>query len=85
LLLNAEEIRNFPIALDKAVGPFAPLLIEVLTTQGGVSLQVPGKELPPKEWFSIRAIVRDLELTERDWGTDLWAGYFCHPVAPWER
>ena len=28
--------------------------------QGGVSLQVPRQELPPDEWFSIEAIVRDL-------------------------
>jgi hypothetical protein len=41
--------------------------------------------LPPEEWFSIKAIVRDLELQERDWAADLLAGYFCQPVAPWER
>jgi hypothetical protein len=50
-----------------------------------VSLQVPRQELPPDEWFTINSIVRDLELIERDWAADLLAGYFCQPVAPWER
>ncbi len=45
---------------------------------------MPRKELPPDEWFSIRAIVRDLELTERDWAADLLAGYFCRAYAPWD-
>jgi hypothetical protein len=40
-------------------------------------------DLPPEEWFSIKTIVRDLELIERDWAADLLAGYFCQPVAPW--
>jgi hypothetical protein len=31
-----------------------------------VNLRVPREELPPEEWFSIEAIVRDLELDERD-------------------
>jgi hypothetical protein len=42
-------------------------------------------ELPREEWFTIKSIVRDLELTERDWAADLAAGYFCQPVVPWER
>ena len=50
-----------------------------------MSLQVPRQELPPEEWFSIKAIVRDLELYERDWAADLLAGYFCQASAPWER
>ena len=31
------------------------------------------EELPPQEWFTIKAIVRDLELQGRDWAL---AGYF---------
>jgi hypothetical protein len=50
-----------------------------------VILQVPRGELPPEEWLTIKSIVRDLELQERDWAADLQAGYFCHPLAPWER
>jgi hypothetical protein len=49
-----------------------------------VNLQVPRDELLPEEWFSINAIVHDLELIGRDWAADLLAGYFCQPVAPWE-
>ena len=52
---------------------------------GGVNLQVPRSELPPKDWFTIKSIVRDLELEERDWAADLLAGYFCQSLAPWER
>ena len=48
-----------------------------------MSLQVPRRELPPEEWFRIETIVRDL--IERDWAADLLAGYFCQPIAPWER
>ena len=73
------------VTLGWAPGGDAPFLIEASTTQGGVSLQVPRQELPPDEWFRIGAIVGDLELTERDWATDLRAGYFCQPGAPWER
>ena len=69
--------------LGWAPGGDAPFLIEASTTQGGVSLQVPRRELPPEEWFRIETIVRDL--IERDWAADLLAGYFCQPIAPWER
>jgi S-adenosylmethionine synthetase len=73
------------VILGWAPGGDALFLIEASTTQGGVSLQVPCRELPPGEWFSIRAIVRNLELTERDWVADLRGGYFCQASAPWER
>ena len=73
------------VILGWAPGGDAPFLIEASTTHGGVSLQVPSDELPPEEWFTISAIVRDLELAERDWAADLLAGYFCQPLAPWER
>ena len=73
------------VILGWAPGGDTPFLIEASTTQGGVSLQVPRGELPPKKWFTIEAIVRDLELAGRDWAADLRAGYFCQPLAPWER
>ena len=73
------------VMLGWAPGGDAPFLIEASTTQGGVSLQVPRQELPPEEWFRIEAIVRDLELQERDWAADLLAGYFCQASAPWEE
>jgi S-adenosylmethionine synthetase len=68
-----------------APGGDAPLLIEASTSQRGVSLLVPRQELPQDDWFSIKTIVRDLELIERDWAADLLAGYFRQPTAPWER
>jgi hypothetical protein len=68
-----------------APGGDAPFLIEALTSQGGVNLQVPRDELPAEEWFTIQSIVRDLELEERDWAANLLAGYFCQSLAPWER
>jgi S-adenosylmethionine synthetase len=73
------------VILGWAPGRDAPFLIEASTTQDGVDLHVPRQELPPEEWFSIKAIVSDLELTERDWVADLWAGYFCQPAVAWER
>ena len=66
-------------------GGDAPFLIEASTSQGGVNLQVPRGELPPEDWFTIKSIVRDLELQERDWAADLRGGYFCQASAPWER
>ena len=72
------------VILGWAPGGDAPFLIEASTNQAGVSLQVPREELPPDEWFNIKAIVGDLELTERDWAADLLAGYFCRASAPWE-
>jgi S-adenosylmethionine synthetase len=79
---GADEAR---VILGWAPGGDAPFLIEASTTQGGVSLQVPRDELPSREWFCIKSIVHDLELTERDGAADLLAGYFCQPAAPWER
>ena len=73
------------VILGWAPGGDAPFLIEASIIQGGVSVQVPRRELPPEEWFSIKAIVRGLELTERDWAADLRGGYFCQADAPWER
>ena len=66
----------------RVVTPSSPF--EASTSQGSVNLQVPRDELPPEEWFTIKSIVRDLELQERDWASDLQAGYFCQPSAPWE-
>jgi hypothetical protein len=34
---------------------------------------------------TINAIIRDLDLPERDRAADLIAGYFCQPLTPWER
>jgi hypothetical protein len=82
--LVREGVEEARVVLGWAPGGDAPFLIEASTNQGAVKLQVPRKELPPDEWFSIRAIVRDLELTERDWAADLLAGYFCRASAPWE-
>jgi S-adenosylmethionine synthetase len=79
---GADEAR---VILGWAPGGDAPFLIEASTCQGGLNLQVPRDELPTEEWFSIRAIVGDLELHERDWAADLWGGYFCQASAPWER
>ena len=73
------------VILGWAPGGDTPFLVEASTSQGSVNLQVPRDELPPEEWFTIKSIVRDLELQERDWAADLQAGYFCHPLAPWER
>ena len=58
------------VTLGWAPGGDAPFIIEASTCQGGLNLQVPRDELPPEEWFSIRAIVGDLELHERDWAAD---------------
>jgi S-adenosylmethionine synthetase len=79
---GADEAR---LILGWAPGGDAPFLIETSTSQGGVNLQVPRGELPPEDWFTIKSIVRDLELQERDWAADLLAGYFCQASAPWER
>jgi hypothetical protein len=46
---------------------------------------MPSGELPPEDWFTVKSIVRDLELQKRDWVVDLLAGYFCQSLAPWER
>ena len=73
------------VTLGWAPGGDAPFLVEAVTNTGGVRLQLPREELPVEDWFSIKQIVRDLELTERDWRADLLRGYFAHPTHPWER
>jgi S-adenosylmethionine synthetase len=83
--LVREGIDEARVILGWAPGGDAPFLIEALTSQGGVNLQVPRDELPAEEWFTIQSIVRDLELEERDWAANLLAGYFCQSLAPWER
>jgi S-adenosylmethionine synthetase len=73
------------VILGWAPGGDAPFLIEASTSQGSVNLQVPRDELPAEEWLTIKSIIRDLKLEERDWAADLLAGYFCQSLAPWER
>ena len=73
------------VMLAWAPGGDAPFLIEASTIQGGVSLQLPRDELPPEEWFTIKSIVRDLELQECEWAANMLAGYFCEASASWER
>ena len=63
----------------------AAVLIEASTTHGGVSLHAPREELPPDEWFTIKAIAGDLELPERDWAADPQAGLFLSTPSSWER
>ncbi len=83
--LVREGVDEAQVILGWMPGGDAPFLVEATTTHGNVSLQVPKDELPPEDWFTIKSIVRDLELQERDWAGDLRAGYFCEPSAPWER
>jgi S-adenosylmethionine synthetase len=83
--LVRQGVDEARVILAWAPGGEAPFLIEAFTNRGGVNLQVPRDELPVEGWFSIKSIVRDLELEERDWATNLLAGYFCRPLAPWER
>ena len=78
-------VHEARVILGWAPGGDVPFLVEASTCQGGLNLQLPRDELPTEEWFSIRAIVGDLELNERDWAADLPAGYFCRGFAPWER
>ncbi|NBV33536.1 MAG: hypothetical protein EBR81_07055 [Proteobacteria bacterium] len=73
------------VTLGWAPGGDAPFLVEAVTSTGGVRLQLPREELPVGDWFSIKQIVRDLELTERDWRADLLRGYFAHQTHSWER
>jgi len=73
------------VTLGWAPGGDAPFLLEAATSNGGVRLQLPREELPTVDWFSIKQIVSDLELTERDWRADLLRGYFAAPSHAWER
>jgi S-adenosylmethionine synthetase len=73
------------VTLGWAPGGDAPFLIDAVTVKGGVRIRIPREELPPDYWFSIQRIVRDLELTERDWRADLLGGYFANPTHSWER
>ena len=72
------------VTLGWAPGGDAPFIVEAVTTQGGVIIQVPREELPPDEWFAIRRIVEDLELVDCDWQYNLSQGYFAWPHASWE-
>jgi S-adenosylmethionine synthetase len=83
--LVRQGVDEAQVILGWAPGGDAPFLIEASTSQAGVNLQVPRNELPADQWFTIRSIVRDLELCKRDWAVHLLAGYFCQPLAPWER
>lgn len=73
------------VTLGWAPGGDAPFLVEAVTVTGGVRVQLPREELPEEDWFSIKRIVHDLELTERDWRADLLRGYFADPTHAWER
>jgi S-adenosylmethionine synthetase len=83
--LVRQRVDEAQVILGWAPGGEAPFLIEASTNLGGVNLRVPRDELPVEEWFTIKSIVRDLELEERNWAVDLLAGYLCQSLAPWER
>ena len=72
------------VTLGWAPGGDAPFLVEAVTSRGGVRIQVPRAELPDPEWFAIRRIVGDLELTAQDWQAAVLDGYFVNPDRPWE-
>src|SRR5271166_2273069 len=84
-MLVRQGVDEARVIFAWAPGGDAPFLIEAPTSQGGVNLQVPRDELPPDEWLTIKSIIRDLELEERDWTAHLLAGYLCQSLAPWER
>jgi hypothetical protein len=79
-----EGVDEARVILGWVPGGDAPFLVEASTSHGNVNLQMPRDELPPEKWFTINAIVCELELAERDWAADLRAGYFCQALAPWE-
>lgn len=83
--LVCDGVDESTVTLGWAPGGDTPFLIQAVTTKGGVRIQVPREELPPDEWFSIHRIVEDLELTQRNWQTDLLNGYFANPTHSWER
>ncbi|MCE9614781.1 MAG: methionine adenosyltransferase domain-containing protein [Lentisphaerae bacterium] len=69
------------VTLSWAPGESVPSLREVRQTPrpGGVI------RLPDPEWFSIPAIVRDLELCAVDWPAAVRSGYLADTRATWER
>ena len=73
------------VTLGWAPGGDSPFLVDAVTMRAGVSLRVPRQEAPAAAWFSIRRMVAELELSQRDWAGDLLGGYFCQPSAAWER
>jgi S-adenosylmethionine synthetase len=82
--LVCDGVDEATVTLGWAPGGDAPFVVEAVTSCGGVRLRLPREELPGDDWFSIQRIVSDLELTERDWRSDLLGGYFANPTNPWE-
>jgi S-adenosylmethionine synthetase len=82
--LVREGANEAHVTLAWAPGGDSPFAVQAITTTGGVRIQLPREQLPNDEWFSIKQIVKDLKLTERDWQADLLRGYFANPTHPWE-
>ena len=69
------------VTLSWAPGESVPSLREIHRKPG-----LPGTiPLPDPEWFSIPAIVRDLELCAVDWPAAVRSGYLVDPRTAWER
>jgi S-adenosylmethionine synthetase len=77
-------IDEATVTLGWAPGGDVPFIVEAVTNHGGVRIQLPREELPSDKWFSIEGIVHELELTNRDWRSDLSSGYFANKQHPWE-
>ena len=76
---------NARVRLAWSPGETTPHHIEAATHTNGDWQPIPARHLPPRDWFSIRQIVRALRLTEIDWRTILCHGYFTDENSPWEK
>ena len=85
--LVASGHHEAKVHLGWAPGEAIPSLRDAFVRDDAESpwLEVPTNQLPKPDWFSIRSIVHDLELTTIAWKKIPVAGTFVDPALPWER
>ena len=76
--------KNAFVRLAWSPGETHPSHVEALLEQNGQQTSLSAGQLPPRDWFSIETIFRDLDLGKVNWQRCSRAGYFANPALPWE-
>jgi hypothetical protein len=76
--------KNAFVRLAWSPGEPHPSYVEALLEQNGQQISLSAGQLPPRDWFSIETIFRDLDLGKVNWQRCSRGGYFTNPALPWE-
>ncbi|MBT7741117.1 MAG: methionine adenosyltransferase domain-containing protein [Opitutae bacterium] len=73
------------VRLGWSPGEAEPFLVEAHLRHAGGWKELAANQLPPRDWFGIDVIFRDLDLGIVNWPKVALAGYFQNSDLSWER